>query len=532
MEVTSDTEGAVVAIQQELEQAGCRVSIHPPNTDSAEVDVKIKQLKNGVRAITVLPFLLPIALAMYAVGFACSKINMVPSSTAAHNYSPMEMFLGRSISLARDLGARRGGKPLTFGSRVEVYEGTSNSMADRTRPAIWLGAKGNSYGSGLFYLLDTERVVARDQWKALPMDVGTIERINSIARLGKVLHKRVPVFFRGVEVPDEPAAEAGDTGAPGSRQRLVVDSGQSIPGVPGAREAPEGERWTPRDLNIVRADELPAGVGAGSDQLVQLEPEQEPVPPNVPPIAGADGDGGGDGGVGDNPLGLETPSVTSAVRDIPAVTGGPRRSGRERRAPARFDDAYQAMWDGSLNEELFKDRRSTSHLPVARDVVRSPRVRSRPSHKFLSFEARRRKHEAANSECACVLSAKTAIATFGQGAVDSMVKELKGIHSKGVFTQVCEQDLSREQRKSVIRSSMFLKEKYLSTGDFEKLKARFVAGGHLQDRSLYTAEETSSPTVSLSALYMVASIAAREGRHVSTMVAVGRFPVYPYALMH
>jgi hypothetical protein len=50
-----------------------RVSIHGPNTDSAHVDVMIKQLKNVSRAITVLPFLLPLSLLMYAVFYACAK---------------------------------------------------------------------------------------------------------------------------------------------------------------------------------------------------------------------------------------------------------------------------------------------------------------------------------------------------------------------------------------------------------------------------------------------------------------------------
>jgi hypothetical protein len=193
VEIRSDGEGAVCAMQSELESRGMRVSIHAPGTYSAEVDVKIKQLKNGVRACTVLPFLLPIVLLMYAVYFACNKINMCPSSVNAHTYSPMEMFLGRPISLSRDLGARRGGPPLAFGSRCEVFAGTTNTMADRTRPAVWLGSKSNSFGSGLFYLLDTKKVVSRDQWKSLPMDASTIERMSEIAKLGRLLPKKIPV---------------------------------------------------------------------------------------------------------------------------------------------------------------------------------------------------------------------------------------------------------------------------------------------------------------------------------------------------
>jgi hypothetical protein len=61
---------------------------------------------------------------------------------------------------------------------------------------------------------------------------------------------------------------------------------------------------------------------------------------------------------------------------------------------------------------------------------------------------------------------------------------------------------------------MFLKEKLLPE---PKLKARFVAGGNMQDKSIYSDGETSSPTVSNSSLYIVAAIAAHEGRKVRTM---------------
>ena len=54
---------------------------------------------------------------------------------------------------------------------------------------------------------------------------------------------------------------------------------------------------------------------------------------------------------------------------------------------------------------------------------------------------------------------------------------------------------------------MFLKDKHLPSGAFEKLKARLVAGDDQQDRSIYT-EDLSSPTVATSSLLTVAGVAA------------------------
>jgi hypothetical protein len=44
--------------------------------------------------------------------------------------------------------------------------------------------------------------------------------------------------------------------------------------------------------------------------------------------------------------------------------------------------------------------------------------------------------------------------------------------------------LSPEEKKSIITGNMFLKEKFLADGTFEKLKSRIIADGRLQDRDI------------------------------------------------
>ena len=83
--------------------------------------------------------------------------------------------------------------------------------------------------------------------------------------------------------------------------------------------------------------------------------------------------------------------------------------------------------------------------------------------------------------------------------------------------------------KSVIKSSSYMKEIATPDGVVDKVKARVVARENQQDKSIYTLDETSSPTVSTAAVLVTAAvdiaslpvlccaIAAHEGKRVMTM---------------
>ena len=90
-----------------------------------------------------------------------------------------------------------------------------------------------------------------------------------------------------------------------------------------------------------------------------------------------------------------------------------------------------------------------------------------------------------------------------------------------VWHPVHTSSLTSAQRSSVIRSSMFLKEKFHADGRPDRYKARLVAGGDQQNKELYG--ELSSPTVSTTNVLTVAAIAAQEGRSVITLDIPGAF---------
>jgi hypothetical protein len=97
-------------------------------------------------------------------------------------------------------------------------------------------------------------------------------------------------------------------------------------------------------------------------------------------------------------------------------------------------------------------------------------------------------------------------------SMKAIEKELGQMLCKKVWHPVYMHQLTSDEKKRIIRSSLFLKEKYDASGKFEKIKARLVAGGHMQDRSIYP--DLSAPTAAISSVFAVAAIAALENRGV------------------
>ena len=113
------------------------------------------------------------------------------------------------------------------------------------------------------------------------------------------------------------------------------------------------------------------------------------------------------------------------------------------------------------------------------------------------------------------ISVKRAVQQFGSAATtESMISELKTLHERGTWEPVLWNSLSGAQKRSTIRSFIFLKDKYLADGTFEKLKSRLVGGGHMQDREVYG--NVASPTGGTVSLFIISIIAVIEKRHVAT----------------
>ena len=83
------------------------------------------------------------------------------------------------------------------------------------------------------------------------------------------------------------------------------------------------------------------------------------------------------------------------------------------------------------------------------------------------------------------ISFSNAMKTNDRQATESLWKELRQLDQKSSFSAMKIKDMSDGQIKKAIRSHVFFKEKYLPSGEFDKFKARLVAGRHMQDKSIY-----------------------------------------------
>ncbi len=114
------------------------------------------------------------------------------------------------------------------------------------------------------------------------------------------------------------------------------------------------------------------------------------------------------------------------------------------------------------------------------------------------------------------ISITAALRDRGDEARSVIMAELQQMLDKKVWHGVRTNGLTSNERKAVIRSSMFLKDKFTASGVFDKIKARLVAGGDQQDKELYG-------NLSSRAASIAASIAAREGRSIMVLDIGGAF---------
>jgi hypothetical protein len=184
--------------------------------------------------------------------------------------------------------------------------------------------------------------------------------------------------------------------------------------------------------------------------------------------------------------------------------------------PTVEDNFHPQNNSSSTTYETFEEEQ-----PVESNRIHSYNLRNRKPEHGRWAAGRSRRDVNHDNRFGLHLTVNQALRKLGKAAMKSIVAEMIQMHQKNVFEGIYENDLGLK-KKQIISSSMFLKEKYYADGQFEKIKARLVAGGHQQDQEIFRGI-SSSPTVSTSSVFIISAIAAKERRQVVTIDFPGAY---------
>jgi len=458
-QVRCDGERGVQPMHAELREQGITLDIAGPGQHVPVVERMIQTLKGRVRAYdSSLPYVMPAAFLVACVSFCAGRINMQVSSSSTDMTTPWEQYLGRKVDAKIDLR-------VGFGEYVQAIKpSTDNTMNSRTEACIALLPTKNVNGSVWCYRLSTQSIVRRDQLFVLPMSDLIIRHINKLADLDKQSrggHDRP----KKSDMSEYRSDMAGELGMP----ELVVCRKGDKQGAPTDDE--NRENITGRKGDVMNV----------SRHIVQEEQAREETP---------------EAEIGGNIRGHDVIARSedpTRVREAsgPIATYEEAVKGREapRRGVNLDNDKYGG---GEIDLEDLREEDTEDEVFVVKE-----------RHRVLTTSVRK------------------ALKERGEEAMPVIEAELRQIDEKGVMEGVHFKNLTEDERGRVIRSSMFLKDKYTASGVFEKYKARLVAGGNQQDKMLY--EDLSSPTANTSSVLTIAAIAAAQGRDTMCMDVGGAY---------
>ena len=473
--IFSDGEGAVGKVKIHLNNLGIELDISGAGGHVARIERKIQMIKERARCHMTgrLPFTLTSLGISMLVLYCVSRLNFQKSGVTGT--CPREEFSGRRVDGAKDFRA-------AFGDYVlcTVPE-TKNNMESRVTDGYVVLPTGNRTGSVKVYNIATQKIIVRDQFQIAPMPESVIRCLNDQALgEGRKLNNTYMHVF------DE----------------LLNSRKISDPNSP--------TYFTPPVMQDTTDSSTINPVTATTGHPTQHE-EQGSEPQVRSPFS--------QGQLAEN---------EGSAREIPLMQNGYDDEGS--------DQEQDMVYDHDTERDTVDDRTPLDSGPTLTpnphstqdggDICHNTRTAltvttSKQSGVETVAAMLQQRKTSAEGVSSANISVRDALRTKGDEARRVILLELKQMLDRGVFRPVHRARLSDVQIRSVIRSSMFIKAKYLPDGRFDKLKARLVAGGDQQDKTLY--DDLSSATVSTSAVFTLASVGAHEHRMVAVVDIGGAY---------
>ena len=446
-----DGEGGFTTLRDELSTRFPSTNRVGPGQHVAAAEVEIRSIKNIVRSICFAVPHVPIPSILIHYVLASGWIlSMYPRESNSDPTSGLEKFRGALLHKDRDLRIPTG----QYAEFHDFKHPRSNATdVPRSNGGIALYPTGNCTGTWTFWDIISWKTIDRQHFTEVPWTPEAIARVNSHAK-------------------------------------------ESIP----------------RDLNF-RRSELgePIEDNPITSYMTPAVFPPDTVIPVQPPISGEDHAAAHDKMVETAKEGTVTASEPEIIENeaIP-VNDSPG----DERMPPTMDDSNQEE-DLPINDHtsiedpppLINDDSDDEDEDTP--VITIPRKRGKPTPVVSTYNLRPNPKPRVLS---VQISEGAGYRKYGAKAVAAAMKEAQNLHSKEVFEPVIRPPVNTPNSE-FLPTSMPFKEKYTSTGEFEKLKARMVVGGHRQDRSLYSKKDTSSPTPRTESGFIVLTLAAHEERH-------------------
>jgi len=418
---------------------------------------KIRTVKERIRGyLNTLPYLTDEVLEEWLCKYVVHYLNWTPTTNAMDGRSPLERLSGRTIDASTDL-------KFEFGEYVQLGDGeTSNSMEERTRGALALMPAGNRDGSWYFLVLKSWRKVRRNKAVALPMPDEVIEYIDTKARMSSRKRRIGETAKIGLWRADGKSNYYQDIDNDEGEQENEDDEAKEEAVVAELQQnyvEPNTEDYITIEEQYDDEDD--------DEDVDNNQNDNEDRVQVMNDIFGPDSDdefeAAWDESVKDNES-----SVEHEVQD--------EKQGGQEVIQATIEEV-------SLNDEENKDAGLSYNLrgnraQPGRWKGLAMTTRQKVKHNRMIKKFMKRKFS-------LNMTVRQAIRKLGYQAILSIVQEIVQLNDMNTFEGVNTNELTSEELRRIISSSMFLKDKYTADGVFEKLKARLVAGGHLQDREVY-----------------------------------------------
>jgi len=487
----------------------------------AEIERKIRLVKERSRAIiTTLPYAaLPKLMVIELLHFVVMWLNAFPTNNGlSPTYSPREFILRHKLDARLHCRA-------PFGAYCEIHDDpeVTNTMASRTQPAICLCPTGNLQGSYKFLALNSGKKVIRRHFTELPVPEDVRRHVDVLAQMRNRLpgltftNRHGDVFqFANNDLDAPPLAT--------DNLSLFLDIPAQMPGVDvDPHDGTNQLACTPDPTPSLHQQAAAAAANLGlvdclptaslAPDVIVIDDDDGEVTHTPPPLAIR---------LHHQPKVEPEPSdivpshsSPSPIVDTP-LPSDPPKSTRLRRPPTWHKDYHLYTTVAEDNDTSHPYVNSKGHTV---DLAMDPTTIATVCHYLMAHFAEQTAIASPpkTSTSKKQFGIKAGLRQFGQRGADALMKELRQFHMLECFTPVDPTTLTRDQRRNVLASLMFLTEK--RTGE---VKARGCADGRKQ-RDHIPKEDTTSPTVTTDAMFITCTIAAHERRDTASADIPGAF---------